>query len=410
MNGFGFNQTQIQQPNIPDPVIWNGYFLDNHQQVPIEFQNLVFEVDGSICGAGLNSHGYYSITGKAFENGTFIFQLNSAGPIKQFEGKILGPGKIGGQFMSGNLDPVPFFLETNVKSWTGVFTDQKDGAQKMLNLTFGASKTLYGVGLEDLGVYIIHGKLDPSTYDIQLSKSYLGPNGFVVNYSGKMVNNGLFWVISGNYQLKIGMKVQRGTFEVFREAPEDQRDINPQSQQKPIAIFGINQQAPPVPAYLQNLQHGYSQPQGFPGTTPPNFNPNTSHKGYLNKTKTLVSYEKFSGSKASVDSLIDYMDKHDLAICGDGIDHMVRNIQDEDLLSSFLAQVSVYTQGLKFADLQKIVNQIRQPKGKAIAVKYLYSCLTQLPSHQEDELLYSNIPFEQYQDQIKKVIAQVKGY
>ena len=114
----------------------------------------------------MNSHGYYSITGNTFENSTFVFQLNSSGPIKQFEGKIVGPGKLTGKFVSGRMSPVEFFLETEVKSWTGVFTEEQGGAQKMLNLTFGASKTLYGLGVEDLGVYVIQGKLDPSTYDI----------------------------------------------------------------------------------------------------------------------------------------------------------------------------------------------------------------------------------------------------
>ena len=158
----------------------------------------------------------------------------------------------------------------------------------MLNLTFGASKTLYGLGVEDIGVYVIQGKLDPSTYDIKLTKSYLGPKGFGVDYYGKMINNGLFWVISGNYQLKTRGRVQKGTFEVFREAPEEQknsarngnRDIyanvhrqsahpalqnlsNPLAQsgqnilmggnshQQHSSRFSMNQQAPPPPVFQQ---------------------------------------------------------------------------------------------------------------------------------------------------------------
>lgn len=104
------------------------------------------------------------------------------------------------------------------------------------------------------------------------------------------------------------------------------------------------------------------------------------------------------------------MDKHDLAICGEGIEYIVRQVEDKELLGTFLAQVSIYAQGLRFVNLSKIVGQIQWPKGKASAVKYLYPKLVEMPTHTEDLSLYSNIHFEQYQDQIKKTIAKVKGY
>lgn len=80
-------------------------------------------------------------------------------------------------FTSGKYSPLPFKLSTKVNKWEGTFTDSTE-VVKTLDLVFGESKSLFGIGMEEIGAYIINGSLDSKSYDVSLVKTYLGHRGF----------------------------------------------------------------------------------------------------------------------------------------------------------------------------------------------------------------------------------------
>lgn len=71
-----------------------------------------------------------------------------------------------------------------------------------------------------MGTFVIEGHVDIRDYSVHFQKSYIDQFGAPkISYSGSMVNNGTFWVISGQSNSQGSL----GTFEIFKQAPKSQQ-------------------------------------------------------------------------------------------------------------------------------------------------------------------------------------------
>lgn len=193
---------------------WKGFYQEGMQRVPFMIQNMFIKSDGNFEGSGFNSSGPYTITGRIRSDGNFNFRLisQSGGPDKVFSGVFLPGGTLQGTFTSLGYSPVHFELRTKMENWNGTFI--QDGRRNELIMNMNVSKRIFGIGKDSTGVFLVNGFVDTTTYAVQFAKSY--PGQYKVTYQGKMVNNGVFWVINGSWS--IGSQ-QTGEFEIYKEAP-----------------------------------------------------------------------------------------------------------------------------------------------------------------------------------------------
>lgn len=236
---------------------WKGYYVEQGQRVPMTFQNLVFQESGQISGEGTNNSGPYTIQGNALINGDFNFRLisQSGAPNKQFEGQVLGDGTLRGKFVTPGYSATMFELKTRMDHWTGTYI--QNGNKNELKLNFYSGTCIFGVGRDTTGLFVITGTVNTSNYQVEFLKSY--PSKYSVSYNGRMVNNGIFWVINGTWS--IGSNTT-GQFEIFKEAPNSQKF---QPNMAPAPVMGGGFGRPPMggmpgqPMMMQQPMMGQQQ-------------------------------------------------------------------------------------------------------------------------------------------------------
>jgi hypothetical protein len=68
--------------------------------------------------------------------------------------------------------PARFELRTKIDNWNGTYI--QNGDKKELKITMHASKTIFGIGKDSSGVFLVNGGVDTTTYMVSFTKSYPG--------------------------------------------------------------------------------------------------------------------------------------------------------------------------------------------------------------------------------------------
>jgi hypothetical protein len=206
----------MHQSGQTTPVTWDGFYMESGQPVPMFIQDMRMTSEGEIYGEGSNSSGYYTIKGKILPEGSFNFRLVSqtGGATKMFTGNLKQGGILTGMFDSVGYASTAFELRTKLDVWSGTF--KQNGETKVMKLNMSASRSIFGIAKGPDGVCIINGSVDTNTYAVNFTKAY--PGMYKIDYHGKMINNGTFWVINGKWQILDSD--DSGEFEIYKEAPD----------------------------------------------------------------------------------------------------------------------------------------------------------------------------------------------
>ena len=402
-----YNQQQNQGA---EPVEWRGFYMGNGQKVPMVFQNITFLPDGSITGNGNNSSGPYNVIGRALINGDFQFRLLShhGAPEKIFVGQLIGDGSLKGTFTTQGFPPSHFEIRTKRETWNGTYV--QNGRKKELRLDFNASKFIFGLGRDTTGLFVINGNVDTTSYTVRFVKSY--PSKFQVNYQGNMVNNGIFWVINGTWS--IGSN-QSGNFEIYKEAPQQQKfqpdpgagmnsNLGGMMNQapmggmggftppmNPMASAGMNSMgmasnmnmnsmgmnsmgmmSQPQPVIQQQPQV-IVQPVYISQQQPMMVNPAQQVQSQLDKKSE--AYSKYSLPKDpdqnAIDKLFDELVENNYKMKGEDIAYFIRKFNREKPALNFLDRIPRYAFEMTLDDLVNTVKRTTYLEVKVKAIKSL---------------------------------------
>ena len=246
-------------------VLWTGHFEQMGEYYPVQFDDMQIGLNGQILGRGSDEVGQFSINGMLSRNGTIKF-------TKQYNGQhaVQYSGIVGNKVIKGKwsipgtgTEPGDFEIQMDLEEWKGTYmlNGQRNSFEFNLNVD---SHGVFGVDKDSQGVFVVRGLYNEQTYQVQFTKQYIG--GEPYQFKGQMTNDGVYWIVRGQYKYSQA----QGEFEIYREAPREQQDIgrdemmgggqqqnyNIQHQQQ-YTPPPVQQQVPPPIIY----QQGYTPPQ-----------------------------------------------------------------------------------------------------------------------------------------------------
>ena len=251
-------------------VLWTGHFEQLGQYYPVQFDDMQIGLNGQILGRGSDQVGQFSINGMLNRTGTINF-------TKQYHGQhaVQYSGIVGNKIIKGKwsipgtgTEPGEFEIQMDLEEWKGTYmlNGQRNSFEFDLNVD---SNGIFGVDKDSQGVFIIRGLYNEQNYQVQFTKQYIG--GEPYQFKGQMTNDGVYWVVRGQYKYSQGS----GEFEIYRDAPREQQDIGRQQMPQQMMMGGglqqqysnqnrpqynpppVQQQVPPPIIY----QQGYTPPQ-----------------------------------------------------------------------------------------------------------------------------------------------------
>jgi hypothetical protein len=84
-------------------------------------------------------------------------------------------------------------MQADTTTWKGNYF--LNGAKQELRLKMNKSDNIFGINLDEAGVYILNGLVDKTNNKVNLTKSY--PGKMEVFFEGTLVNFGTRYVING---------------------------------------------------------------------------------------------------------------------------------------------------------------------------------------------------------------------
>lgn len=405
---------------------WRGFYMEGGQRVPMIFQDMTIKVHGEIEGSGTNSSGGYTIEGRALINGDFKFRLISKTgvPDKHFQGQVMGDGTLRGTFSTIGYPPTNFELKTKMDNWTGTYI--QNGRKNELKLNFHSGVFIFGVGRDTTGLFIINGTVNTSNYSVEFVKSY--PSKFNVKYNGKMVNNGIFWVINGNWSIG---STTTGEFEIFKEAPSSQKfQPNMPDSLPPMGGGfgrggGMMPQQPPMMMNMGNMQGGgvmmqpqpvmmmqpqpqmmmQQQPQMMmyqPNTQPQQMmmyqQPNTQgEQPFMKQTISKFSLPS-SGSKEDINDLVIQLAQNNMMIEGKTVAYYIKKIPYERDVKYFLEKIEDYLLPCTSDEVVETMKRTMFIRCKVQAAKVMMRKISDFGEKDKEKILFQIVFVDEKND------------
>ena len=181
-------------------VEWTGSFEQFGHEQPMDFKNMYMDLNGNVFGVGADHIGDFQLTGiwktshiefiKTYFAAHVIFYTATTEDGKSFQGKWKIQGSCEGTFK----------IEIKLPTWTGELTENK--RQKKLSFDMQiTSQSVFGLGRDDMGFYVIKGFFDQKHTCVSFVKSYLGGSNKIC-YNGAMLETDNGKTVKGVWCIK----------------------------------------------------------------------------------------------------------------------------------------------------------------------------------------------------------------